>query len=365
MSVGACVHCSRLKKRCEKIRPCKRCIDMGVSCEDKPTTRAKRRTGISYTSKACAECNRAKTRCGIERPCPRCQRLHIHCYDPASSKSSAGTVTNTLPRSVVYSYIEPGSTRLPPPDMEQMYHYLSQAMEAFSPFVAADLFTSGTNSWFISSVGCMSSLIPKARVRPFVQKLYSVANVPLSEVDSALSRIELLENPSSISPLPVTRYDVLPVLSDNELIYHYTFRHQFKVFNNFPSRRTRSGLNVSLFLRDSSMGKFVLKRHLSPQCADLFGYTPEQFSAMITHVDSKLYRSEEFPTAMCFIHNEDIFAYSVVLLKAFLTPRTEWSGRVRVIHSNCTFIPCIFTQIVELYPDGTVRAIISHFVPDF
>eukprot|EP00948_MAST-09A_sp_MAST-9A-sp1_P002291 g2291.t1 len=66
----ACLACSRSKVACSHIRPCPRCVRLGIECVDV----RKKRVG-----QACEGCRKARVACSDGTPCLRCKELGIPC----------------------------------------------------------------------------------------------------------------------------------------------------------------------------------------------------------------------------------------------------------------------------------------------
>lgn len=363
----ACSNCFRQKKRCDRERPCQRCNELDVECEEREVF-YQRPSGIAYTSTACVGCKRSKTRCGKERPCNRCVRLGVLCTDPYNR-----VVEDQMPTCMVTAYMAPASIKFPEPDMEVMYESLCQSMKALSPFTIADLFIDDHTLWFISTMGCLSSLIPTPKTAALARRLYDHSSLDPHEHPLALQRLSYIREPteipinssSGISRIP-NRSPWLKLchLSDQEFRYYFMHVHTFNASMRYDDPPL-AGVLVSIFKRDPITGNVVLNHSLSPIAETIFGYTTEQFAYISTEFGSTTdYNANEFPQSLCHFHNEDVFSYCSDSLRAFLNPGQEIEGRVRVIHSNCSFIPCNFTQLVVLYEDGGIRAVVSQFIPD-
>lgn len=367
-NIAACSNCSRLKKRCDEQRPCSRCVKQGVVCKVRKAGRALRPKGLRYTSKACVECKRSKTRCGRERPCRRCERMGILCHDANSIRHTGLSLqhADSSHLEVIHPYMQP-TLRYPPPDMELMYSRLTESMESMSPFYIAELFVGGQDAWFLSVMGSAFSLIPKSRGIMFARKLFSIANIAGDrDLTLALQRLRYIEDPSSITSNPLNWRLIGQSpnirLSDEELIYYYTFRHEYGVTKNF-SNPPRAGVNVSIITRDQTTGRNNLTHNLNIHGETIFGHTSAQFASMAQPLDT-FHSTDEFPQTLCLIHNEDIYAFTMDTFKAFMSPCKEFVCRARVVHANGTFVPCLWTQLAELYPNGSIRAVVSHFIPD-
>lgn len=364
----ACTNCFRHKKRCDRQRPCQRCIDSFIDCTEREVVSHRRPIGIPYTSKACIECNRSKTRCGDDRPCTRCVRIGLSCRDPPRR-----VISEHIPSSIVSAYMRPSSIQFPEPDISVMYEHLCASMKSISPFTIGELFTDDHALWFISTIGCLSSLIPRSETGNIARQLLERSALELNEQHLALQRLSYIDEPNRVMlesscQLSKLKRDNprihLNHLDDKELVYYFFHVHTFNASKRYVVPPLY-GVSVSIFMRNPESNKVVLSHFLSPVAETIFGYTSEQFAGISTEFGSTIdYSAEGFPQILCHFHNEDVLSYCSDSLRGFLNPGQEIEGRLRVIHSNCTFIPCTSTQVVVLYGDGGIRAIITQFIPD-
>mmetsp|Transcript_25701 Transcript_25701/g.53840 ORF Transcript_25701/g.53840 Transcript_25701/m.53840 type:complete len:289 (+) Transcript_25701:77-943(+) len=81
----ACVHCHSSKTACTDVRPCPRCIRLGLDCSSERDQPRKR---------ACKGCHAGKVACqssyGAEK-CTRCTRLGIACVPRSNPTSTSGS----------------------------------------------------------------------------------------------------------------------------------------------------------------------------------------------------------------------------------------------------------------------------------
>lgn len=275
----ACSNCFRHKKRCDNNRPCRRCSESFIPCEERVVTN-RRRAHIGITTKACVECNLSKTRCGQVRPCMRCIRVGLLCHDVPDKKS----ISNNSLLSAVSTYARPGAIRFPEPSTQDMYDSLCASMDSLSPFTVADLFIDEKSLWFISTIGCFSSLIPSSKTTEISLRLFEHSTLDPYEHPLALEKLSYIHEPerypndSSQNSRRTLRGPLanLVQLNDNELVYYFMNSHSFKETQRYDSPPL-AGVLVSLFKRDCLKHSVVLTHYLSPIAETIYGYTSEEF----------------------------------------------------------------------------------------
>lgn len=329
----------------------------------------KRHYANASTSQACVECNRSKTRCGDARPCNRCLRIGLICHD-SPRKNRVENMSVSL---VAAHNMQPASIKFPAPDINVMYESLCKSMETLSPFAIADFFIDEQTLWFISTIGCLRSLIPHPRTMDFTRRLFERSSFSPLEQKLALGRLSYIHDSSQIPTDGNAMFNLSPPkqplmdlfhLSDDEFVYHFMHSHVFNASLQYSSPPV-AGVLVSMFKRDVLTGKVTLSHFVSPVAETIYGYTSEQFASLSTEFGSTSdYNANEFPQSLCHIHNEDVFAYCSGSLRAFLNPGQEIQVRIRVIHASGVFIPCNSSQIVLLYEDGGIRSVVTQFIPD-
>lgn len=326
-----------------------------------------RPTGMVYTSTACTECSRSKTRCQQQRPCSRCVRIGLVCIDPHNRNMFDPMLPVLIPPSLT-----PGSIRFPQPDLHEMYESLCVSMTSLSPFTVADCVLDEQSLWFVSTIGCLGSLIPTSKTVDLTRRLVAHSSFAPEDYSKVAHRLACVQQDISITG-KAPRISRIPLASpllkmchftDLQLLNYFMHTHVFNTptDDDFPRDY---GVSVSIFKREAGSSKVVLTHHLSPNAEAIFGLSNAQFAEMSTNFGtSNDYNAQEFPQTLCLFHNTDIFSYCSDSLRAFVNPGQEIRGRVRIVHFNGTFIPCTYTKLVILYADGGIRAIVSQLIPD-
>lgn len=351
----ACALCWQTKKKCDRKRPCKRCVTFDHVCAEREVAYPRYRG--KYTRNVCLGCTTAKTRCGENRPCSRCKRLGITCQLPLA-------LTDTL----LSPYSSGGY--LPTPSTEGIFQNFLAFLSTVSPFALSDLL-SGSEMGFLSALGGMTSVIPFARRREFLGRIVTLAELQQSRphlISFISNRVQMFLEPEQSTPLivPENSYsynDLVTLEHTKAVIEYYLNNHEFEEFPMETGQRP--GVMVVAFLDPDQVdaSNHVLLGTLNSEAENLTGYTSDEYNAFQNVITADFSNFGGFPQVLRVFHKDDIHIHIAKGMIAFLSPYTEIPFQARLIHKNGHVIPARMVTIATVKPNGGMRLFITAAAP--
>lgn len=351
--MGTCSVCAQAKRKCDRTRPCSRCVSSGHICKDrvKPLPRYHRK----YTRNVCIGCAAAKARCGETRPCDRCVRLGIDCHIPLARTETMLTPYRT-------------GGYLPTPSTEGIFQNLYGFLETVSPFILADLLA-GSEMTFFSSMGAMASVIPYKRRSDFLGRVVTLAGLQVSRpemIGFVSNRVQNFLEPEQASPLLVSEvtyaYNELHTLEHTKaMIEYFMNKHEYTLFPSEEGRRP--GVIVSAFLdpRLVDGSNHGLIGTLNPEAEAMTGYTSAEYHGFQNVITPDFSNFDGFPQVLRVYHKDDIHVFMARSLLAFLNPGKEVPYEARLIHKNGHIVPARCATLATMKPDGKMDLFMTVF----
>lgn len=357
---SSCARCSSDKKRCDKNRPCKRCVSFGHKCTDKARSVGTRPRGLKYTRNPCAECTVSKVKCDGKRPCGRCVRRDIACGVSCSLKLECITPYRT-------------GGYLPTPSTESMFQNYMIFLDTLSPFDLTDIL-SGSEMSFRSAITGMNSVLSFHRRRDFLERIMTLAELRLHSPDKIpyiANRVHSYLEPEQTAPLLALPpeciaygYQDIDSLDNSKAIIEY-YMHKYK-FTQVPlNNGGRPGIMVSMFVDPEQVdgANHALIGTMNTEAMYLTGYTSEEYHNFQNVITPDFTNYDGFPQVLRVYHKDDIHIHMTKALVAFLKPGVEIPFEARLIHKTGHVVYARFSHVASVKPDGQLKSLVTAVVP--